>query len=325
MVRSAAFLLGLGLLLLGSGENPHGTTGDDPVLLVANKNGNSLYFVDPGSGRTMDSVSTGEGPHEVAAAPVASRAYVANYAGGTVSVVDVASRSVVEQWPLDSYDRPHSIAVGPDEERVYVTAEDQQAVLEIDATSGAVRRVFETGKDVTHMLALPSDASFLFATSIGSGRVSKIDLEAGRVVTHTGTGDGAEGVAVTPNDEAVWVTNRAEDTVSILDAETAAVIDSLSAPGFPIRVAFSPNGRHGIVSTPQAGEVVLYDAAERRPRTRLRVGKKPIGVLVPTNTQAFVANAGSSTVSVINLATQSVVGTILAGNGPDGMAYLPAE
>lgn len=324
MVRSTALLLGLSLLLGGMGWVPE-ATGDDPILLVANKNGNSLYFVDPGSGRTTDSVSTGQGPHEVATAPDARRAYVANYAGGTVSVIDVSTRSVVEQWPLDGYDRPHGIAVSPDEDRVYVTAEDQQAVLELNAASGAVRRIFETGKNVTHMLALTSDASSLFATSIESGTTSNIDLDAGRVVAHTETGDGAEGVAVTPNDEAVWVTNRAEDTVSILDAETAAVVDSMSVPGFPIRVAFSPNGRHGIVSAPQTGDVALYDAAKRRLRTRLAVGEKPIGVLAPTNARAFVANSGSGTVSVINLATQSVVGTISAGQGPDGMAYLPAE
>lgn len=324
MARFTALLFGLGLLLLGTGGAPYEATEDDPVLLVANKNGNSLYFVDPGSGRATDSVSTGQGPHEVAAAPDARRAYVANYAGGSVSVVDVSARSVVEQWPLDGYNRPHGIAVSPDENHVYVTAEDQQAVLELNAASGAVRRIFETGKNVTHMLALTSDASSLFATSIESGTASNVALDAGRVVTHTGTGDGAEGVAVTPDDQTVWVTNRADDTVSILDAKTTAVVDSMSVPGFPIRVAFSPNGRHGLVSTPRTGDIALYDAAKRRLRTRLAVGAKPIGVLVPTNARAFVANSGSGTVSVIDLQAPAVVDTISAGRGPDGMAYIPA-
>lgn len=325
MVRSTALLLGLGLLLLGTGGAPHNATGDEPVLLVANKNGNSLYFVDPASGRVTDSVATGENPHEVAAAPNARRAYVANYAGGTISVIDVTERTERERWTLDGYTRPHGIAVGPAEERVYVTAEEQQAVLELDAASGTVRRVFETGKEVTHMLALTSDASSLFATSIGSGTASVIDLDAGRLVTHTETGEGAEGVAVTPNDDAVWVTNRADDTVSILDGASAEVVDSLSVHGFPIRVAFSPNGRHGIVSAPQSGEIALFDVPEHRLTTRLTVGAKPIGVLLPNNTRAYVANAGAGTVSVVDLETQAVVDTISAGRGPDGMAYLPAE
>jgi YVTN family beta-propeller protein len=318
-------LTGLALLLFGIGLAVPGASADDPVLLVANKSGASLYVVDPASGQVTDSVPTGQGPHEVAAAPGAGRAYVANYGGGTISVIDVEARTETDRWPLPDTDRPHGIAVSSNEERVYVTAEDRQAVLELDASSGAVRRTFETEKEVTHMLALAPTAPLLYATSIGSGTASKIDLADGQVVAHTETGDGAEGVAVAPSGEAVWVTNRADDTVSILDAASADVVDSLSVPGFPIRVAFSPDGRHGVVSAPRAGEVALFDADDTHSPTRIDVGEKPIGVLVPTNDRAFVANAGSGTVSVIGLEARSVVDTIRAGRGPDGMAYLPAE
>jgi YVTN family beta-propeller protein len=323
MNRALVFLAGLLVVLLGVAPTARGA--EDPVLLVANKNGNSLYVVDATSLSVTDSVATGEGPHEVAAAPEARRAYVANYAAGTISVIDVDEGTERDRWAVDGYSRLHGIAVGPAEEHVYVTAEAQQAVLEIDAASGDVRRVFETGKDGTHMLAVASHGNSLFATSIGSGTASKIDLDPGEVHTHTETGDGAEGVAVTPTDEAVWVTNRADDTVSILDVETADVVNSVSVSGFPIRVDFSPDGRHGVVSAPRAGAVALFNAEDARVSARLDVGEKPIGVLVPTNTRAFVANSGSGTVSVIDLETQSVVNTLSAGRGPDGMAYLSAE
>ena len=322
MNRLLVFLTGclvvfLGLAAAGGAE--------DPVLLVANKNGNSLYVVDAASLSVTDSVATGAGPHEVAAAPEARRAYVANYAAGTISVIDVDDGTEEDRWAVDGYSRLHGIAVGPAEEHVYVTAEAQQAVLELVAASGAVDRVFETGQDATHMLAVTSDGASLFATSIGSGTASKINLDTGELVAHTETGAGAEGVAVTPTDEAVWVTNRADDTVSILDAASASVVDSLAVPGFPIRVAFSPDGEHALVSAPRAGEVALFDVEDARVSTRLDVGEKPIGVLAPTTARAFVANSGSGTVNVIDLDSQSVVDTFSAGRGPDGMAYLPAK
>jgi len=323
MNRLLVFLAACLVVFLGLALPPGGV--EDPTLLVANKNGNSLYVVDATSLSVTDSVATGAGPHEVAAAPEARRAYVANYAAGTISVINVDGGTEEDRWAVDSYSRLHGIAVGPAEEHVYVTAEAQQAVLEIDAASGTVDRAFETGQDATHMLAVTSDGASLFATSIGSGTASKINLDTGELVTHTETGAGAEGVAVTPNDEAVWVTNRADDTVSILDAASASVVDSLAVPGFPIRVAFSPDGEHALVTAPRAGEAALYDAPERQLLTRLDVGAKPIGVLVPTNDRGYVANAGSGTVSVVDLATQSVVDTIRAGRGPDGMAYLSAE
>ena len=307
---------GAALALYGSGTS-------EPALLVANKNGASLYLVDPRSGEVADSVATGAGPHEVAAAPETRRAFVANYGEGTISVINIDGPSETARWQLEATRRPHGIAVGPNEERVYVTAEDQQAVLELDAASGTALRTFETGQDVTHMLALAPNASALFATSIGSGTATKIDLEPEKVGTPTETGDGAEGVAVSPDGAEVWVTNRADDTVSILDAASFSVVDSLSVPGFPIRVDVSPDGRHALVSAPRAGEVAVYNADQRRLMTRLDVGQKPIGVLAPTDDRAYVANAGSGTVSVIDLNARAVVDTIAAGQGPDGMAYVP--
>ncbi|WP_103020550.1 YncE family protein [Salinibacter altiplanensis] len=313
----AVLVAGVALALYGPGTG-------EPALLIANKNGASLYVVDPASGQVTDSVSTGAGPHEVAAAPKTRRAFVANYGDGTISAIDVDGPTETARWQLPATQRPHGIGVGPNEERVYVTAEDRQAVLELDAASGTVRRTFETGRDVTHMLALAPNAPALYATSIGSGTLSKVDLETGDVGPHVATGAGAEGLGVTPDGEEVWVTNRADDTVSILHAASTSERDTLSVDGFPIRVDVSPDGRHALVSAPRAGEVALYNAQSRRLMTRLEVGSKPIGVLAPTDDRAYVANAGSGTVSIVDLNARAVTDTIPAGRGPDGMAYVPA-
>ena len=173
----------------------------DPVLLIANKNGASLYVVHPQSGQVTDSVATRQGPHEVATAPETRRAFVANYGDGTVSVIDVDGLSETARWRLEATQRPHGIVVGPNEERVYVTAKDRQVVLVLNAASGTVLRTFETGKDIRHMLALSPDAPTLHATSIGSGTLSRVDLETGDVGPHVATGEGAEGIAVSPDGE----------------------------------------------------------------------------------------------------------------------------
>ncbi len=299
---------------------------DEPTLLVANKDGDSLYFVDASSLTVEDSIATGRSPHEVAAAPEARRAYVANYEGsGTISVVDVDAQEQIEQWELEGYTRPHGIQVGPEEQRVYVTVEDNQGVIELDASTGQVLREFRTGQDVTHMLALPSDGNQLYASSIGSGTVTTVDLRSGDVLGHTETGEGAEGIAVAPDDETVWVTNRAEDTVSILESDSAQVLANLEAEGFPIRVTFAPDGSRALVSCARAHEVAVYDTDTRTLETRIETGEMPIGVLVPPNgNRAFVAAAGANAVSVVDLETLEVTDTVPAGRGPDGMAFVPA-
>lgn len=293
------------------------------TLLVANKSGNSLYFVHPNSLTVTDSVDTGDQPHEVAAAPDHGQAYVTNYGDGTITVVNVETRTASDHWSLEGYDRPHGIAVGPEEKRVYVTAENNQAVLELDAKTGRVRREFHTGKETTHMLALSSDAHRLYATSIGSGTLSTVNLASGEVMSHIPTGDGAEGVAVAPGDDRVWVTNRAEDSVSIVDPNTSQIVETLEVTGFPIRVDISNCGNHAIISSARAGTVSVFDTNNYEVRSQLQPGDLPIGVLIsPSGKRAFVANAGSNSVSTINLETLSIEKTGSMGREPDGMAFV---
>lgn len=324
MHRLVSLVAGLSLLLAAPAawsQETVSSSGD--VLLVAHKTGNSLFIVDASSYAVLDTASTGQNPHEVAAAPSTGRAYVANYGGGTISVIDIEAGREIDRWPLPGIRRPHGIQVGPNDERVYVTAETQRAVVEVDAASGSALRKFETGKETTHMLALTPSADRLVATSIGSGTASVIDLRTGRVTSHVETGEGAEGVACRSGD--VWVTNRADDTVSVLDIEMEAVVDTLRVPGFPIRVAFGRHGRRAIVSAPRAGEVAIIDAPNRRVLSRLEVGAKPIGVVTDGARRAFVASMGADVVSVVDLDTRTVSKTLDVGSGPDGMAYVAPE
>ena len=56
----------------------------------------------------------------------------------------------------------------------------------------------------------------------------------------------------------------------------------------------------------------------------ISVGNSPFGVAVNPNTNlAYVANSNSSTVSVIDGKTNSVIATIPVGNSPFGVAVNP--
>ena len=69
------------------------------VLLVLNKEENSLAIVDPVARTVINRVPTGESPHEVAASADGELAFVANYGkrspGSTISVIDIAPRRCI--------------------------------------------------------------------------------------------------------------------------------------------------------------------------------------------------------------------------------------
>lgn len=49
----------------------------------------------------------------------------------------------------------------------------------------------------------------------------------------------------------------------------------------------------------------------------------PIGIVVPDNEFAYVANTRSDAVTVINLETFEIIGHFAAGKEPDGIAFSP--
>lgn len=292
------------------------------TVLIADKNADRLYFVDRATRRVEDSLAVGRGPHEVAVHPTEPVAYVANYEGeGSISIVDLQTRTERERVMLEPGSRPHGIAVDAAGRAVYVTAEGLQAVLALDPATGAVQRTMPTGEDVTHMLAL-GDAH-IYTANIGSGTATALSRDTGEVAAQIATGAGAEGIAVLPGGEAVWVSNRAEDRVSVIDPETLAVVDSFAVAGFPLRIYTTPDGETALLSCAQANEVAVVDIASREVVARIPTGETPVGIQVtPDATEAFVGNMNGGSVTVIDLRTYTVSDTIALGRGPDGMAVV---
>jgi YVTN family beta-propeller protein len=88
------------------------------------------------------------------------------------------------------------------------------------------------------------------------------------------------------------------------------------------RLKFTPDGKLVLISDDGGGELVFVDAATRKERKRLKVGKGPEGTLVqPDGSKAYVALSGENAVAVIDLKTLEVTAKIATGNGPDGLAW----
>ena len=113
-------------------------------------------------------------------------------------------------------------------------------------------------------------------------------------------GNGPHGVAVTPDGSRVYVTNRDDNTVSVIDAASGAVIGSPIAVGnAPQGLAVSPDGTRVYVCNPDDNTVLVIDTA-----TNAVIGN-PIGVstanwlaFTPDGTRAYVTQIGSADRSV---------------------------
>lgn len=306
------------------------------LLVVLNKSDHEAALVEPASRRIVARVPTGRGPHEVAISPDGARAYVTNYGmygvfregervdhpGNTLSVIDLARRAVVDTFDLGEFTKPHGIVVSRDGASLWVTCEGAQAVLELDAVGGAVRRVWRTGQEVSHMLVATPDESRLYVTNIRSGSVTVIDRHSDQVIT-VPTGAGAEGIDVTPDGREVWVTNRAANTISVLEPGADAVVAAFPSGGeMPIRVKFTPDGREAWVSNARSNTLTVFDARDRRLLSTIAVGAVPIGIqMSPDGRRVFVANTNDNRITALHRTGRRVEHTFTTGNEPDGMAW----
>ncbi|MFN2431270.1 MAG: YncE family protein [Gemmatimonadota bacterium] len=264
MTIIAALALTLLLGFAGSRQPPDSS---GPLLVVLNKSDHEAALVDPSSYEVLARLPTGTGPHEAAVSPDGRFAFATNYGaqtpGNSVTVLDLEERAVARTFDLGDRTRPHGIAVGRDAERLWVTSETTGSVLELDAGSGRVLQVWETGQEGSHMLVPTPDERKLYVANVGSGTVSAIERESGRVIT-VRTGAGSEGLAVSPDGGELWVGSNGEHTLAVVDVERDSVVAVLPSGGrVPIRVAFTPNGEQVWVSNAETATVTVFDARTR--------------------------------------------------------------
>jgi len=318
------------------------------TLLVANKSEATLSFVDLETGDVVATLPTGSGPHEVAVSPDGKTAVVANYGGqspgSSLTVVDVPGARVVRTLDLGEHQRPHGIHFLADGERLVVTVEQSKAVLVVGVASGEIERVIETGQEISHMVALDRVAERAYVANIGSGSMTALDLAAGERLGTVTTGEGAEGIAVTPDGSQVWVTNRGADTVTLVDPESLQVVTTLESTSFPIRAEATPDGRWVLVTNARSGDLTVIDAEARKVARTVELNLRakdtegrvlgdrfgesslPIGIeIAPDGKRAYIAHAGADLIQVLDLDSWQPVGTLTAGREPDGMGYSSVE
>jgi DNA-binding beta-propeller fold protein YncE len=311
-------------------------TGLTGTVVVVNQASDTVTLVDLAAMEAYANVAVVGGPHEAAVSPDGQRVIVTNYRkrGGdvqnTLSLISLPDGDTLKTIDLGEYKAPHDIHWVNDHQ-VVCTVEDNQALLLVDVESGTIERVYETGRDGSHMLALSPDQERLFASNMGgAGSVSVFDFHTGEKIKDIETGKECEGIGVSPDGRWVWAGNRAEDTVSIIDAGSLELVKTLASPGFPYRVEFTPDGRYALVPHATSGTLMVGDVAAQQvvrhiPLDMTQVAEpSTAGVFPhPDNVHAFVTVRNDDSVLVVNLETGETLARVQVQSSPDGVAWSP--
>jgi YVTN family beta-propeller protein len=144
------------------------------------------------------------------------------------------------------------------------------------------------------------------------------------VIATVAVGPGPTDVGVNPNTGRIYVSNLANNTVSVIDGTTNTVIATVGVGAVPSAVGVNPITGRVYVANQQDLTVSVIDGTTNTVIATVPVDLAPIGVGVnPTTGRVYVANANSNIVSVIDGTTNAVIARIGTGSGPYGVGVNP--
>ncbi len=292
-------------------------------LAVVSRAENAVCFLELQSGRISDCIETGRFPHEIAADPDRRFAYIPAYGGNDITKIDLRTRRASGRTVLPGRSSLHGIWV--DSAAVWVTSEEEHEIVRIDAHSGDANTAHRTDGYRSHMITGIPGSDMLYVANIDSGSVSLVSAESGlQAVIKTGAG--AEGIDTAPDGSTVWVSNRADNTISVIATNTNSIIQSMDSGGaFPVKLRFQPDGRQVWVANNRSGTISVFNATSFKLTARIDVGSRPLGLVFSDDSErAFVSRPGANEiVEIRTLPPYSIVQRFSAPGSPDGLLFLP--
>jgi YVTN family beta-propeller protein len=123
----------------------------------------------------------------------------------------------------------------------------------------------------------------------------------------------------------VYVTNRDDKNVSVIDTATNAVVATVPVGNNPLGIAIDPAGSPAYVVNKGSNSVSVIDTNENAVIATIPVGNDPTNVAVsPNGRRVYVTHASNASVSVIDTGFNGVVATVPVGSIPEGVAVAPS-
>jgi YVTN family beta-propeller protein len=269
--------------LSGSPSAPPGV--DEKTLPPPDRSADGIGEIDADTYRVKRVIHAGNDPEQLAVSADGTRLFVANEDAAQVSIVDVASGTVVATVKIG--EEPEGVTVRPDGKVVYVTSEEDGAVFAIDtATHKMVARI-PVGHRPRSIGFLP-DSSRAYVSLENDGAIAVIDARKHKFMRLIPL----EGQGNTPKSR-------------------------------PMGIAVARDGSVVYVSTGRFGHLFFVDPAKNAATGSIEAGQRPWGVaLLPDGKTAYTANGPSNDVSVIDLASRTVTRKIPVDKSPWGVAVI---
>jgi YVTN family beta-propeller protein len=315
-------------------------------ILQTNSAGDNVQLIDPVTNKVVGEITGIEVNHGVAAAPDGSRIYITCEAESTLDVADARTLKVVNKIPLSGH--PNNLTVSPDGRRVYVAIANAPGGVDVIDTGSLQDIKTIRTKGPIHNPYVTPDGKYVVAGSTQSDVINVIDTKTNELAWTVQEDKGIRPMAFATNPDGstkwIFVQLTAFDGFAVVDFASREEIKRVDYPDLPAGRSAVPVGAtranpgssavggadpsHGLAVTPDGKTLVansrlnsalyLYSLPDLKLAGTVFLGGKGAAwvTLTPDGKMAYVSNAVTNDVSVIDLKSMREVTRIPVGFVP---------
>jgi len=320
----------LALALLAASTALHAAT---VRIVQTNSAGDSVMLIDPDTNKIVGEIPGIEVNHGAASAPDGSRLYVTNEAESTLDVADFKTLKVIKSIPLTNH--PNNVAVSRDGKRVYVAIVSGAGAVDVIDTGTLTRVKSIRTEGGIHNVYVTPDGKFVVAGSIPGKKVTVIDQKTEEILWSVPTREGVRPMAFDTNPDGstkrIFLQLSGFNGFTTIDFATHQLGPELKVPEVPAaeRVTEGLQGSpaHGLAITGDGKtlgvlskmntRIYFYSLPDLKLLGESKVGHHPDWLtFTPDGKRVYVANAGSNSVSVVDVASHKELMQIPVGQVP---------
>ena len=258
-------------------------TPDQKAVLVANAAGNDIVFLDPKTGEMIRRVPNIIDPYHIGYSPD-KKWFIA--AGNRLDRIDIYAaddQDLKLVKIIKAPKTPSHIAFTNDSKTAFVTLQDSDELIAIDLIKQETLWKMPIGKMPAGVWMTPGDTHLLIGLT-GSDSVQVIDWKNQKIVKEIKTGKGAHNFRPLGDKKHIFLTNRVDSTISLIDMEKLEkVADITGLPSGPDCMDVTPDGKELWVTFRFSKKVGVIDIPSRKLIATIPVGKSPHGIFFHPN------------------------------------------